>query len=58
MRGDASDQLWMLTPITPHTLVPEDHPVRAIRVIVDRALASLSPTFRGDVRSARPAEKV
>jgi len=46
MRGDATDQLMMLTPITPDTLVPQDHPIRAIRVIVDRALASLSPTFR------------
>ncbi len=45
MRGDATQQLIMLTPVTPETLVPADHPIRAIRVIVDRALASLSPTF-------------
>ena len=45
MRGDATQQLAMLTPVTPDTLVPEDHPIRAIRVIVDRALEALSPTF-------------
>jgi len=56
MRGDADDQLWMLTPITPHTLVPDDHPIRAIRVIVDRALESLSPTFRAMyARLGRPS---
>jgi len=46
MRGDADDQLWALTPLTPDSFVPQDHPIRVIRGIVDRALASLSPTFR------------
>jgi transposase len=45
MRGDATEQLTMLTAVTPDTLVPVDHPIRAIRVIVDRALQRLSPTF-------------
>lgn len=45
MRGDDTQQLAMLTPVTPETLVPPDHPIRAVRVIVDRALAALSPTF-------------
>jgi transposase len=45
MRGDATEQLTMLTAVTPDTLVPVDHPIRAIRVIVDRALQTLSPTF-------------
>ncbi len=45
MRGDPTQQLIMLTPVTPDTMVPADHPIRAIRTIVDRALASLSPTF-------------
>jgi hypothetical protein len=45
MRGDATEQLTMLTAVTPDTLVPADHPIRAIRVIVDRALQTLSPTF-------------
>ena len=56
MRGDADDQLWMLTPITTHTVVPQDHPIRAIRVLVDRALESLSPTFKAMyARLGRPS---
>jgi hypothetical protein len=35
MRGDATE---MLTAETPDMLVPADHPIRAIRMIVDRAL--------------------
>jgi transposase len=31
--------------ITPDQKVPQDHPIRAIKPIVDRALASLSPVF-------------
>lgn len=45
MRGDATQQLTMLTPVTPDALVPAGHPIRAIRRIVDGALAHLSPTF-------------
>lgn len=56
MRGDDTQQLAMLTPVTPDTLVPEDHPIRAIRVIVDRALATLSPTFNAMYgRDGRPS---
>jgi transposase len=32
--------------ITADQLVPDDHPIRRMKPIVDRALASLSPTFR------------
>jgi len=35
----------MLTAITPDHKVPQDHPIRAIKPIVDRALQELSPTF-------------
>lgn len=45
MRGDATQQLEMLSPVTPDTLVPKGHPIRDIRAIVDRALAELSPVF-------------
>ena len=44
MRGDASQQLEMLSPVTPDTLVPLGHPIREIRTIVEGALAELSPT--------------
>src|SRR5712692_10136309 len=45
MRGDASQQATMLTAITPDAKVPQDHPIRAIKPIVDRALLELSPVF-------------
>ena len=45
MRGDATQQLEMLSPVTPETLVPRGHPIREIRSIVDGALSELSPVF-------------
>ena len=45
VRGDSNEQVWMLLAITPDQKVPQDHPIRAIKPIVDRALLSLSPTF-------------
>jgi len=45
MRGDANQQLEMLSPVTPDTLVPKGHPIREIRSMVDRALDELSPIF-------------
>ena len=34
----------MLTAVTPNALVPQHHPIRRIKAIVDQALAQLSPT--------------
>ena len=45
MRGNAARQVEMLTAVTPDDLVPQGHPIRRIKPIVDRALAQLSPTF-------------
>ena len=45
MRGDANQQAVMLTAVTPDAKVPPDHPIRAIKPIVDRALLELSPVF-------------
>lgn len=45
MRGEADQQAAMLTAITPDAKVPKDHPIRAIKPIVDRALLELSPVF-------------
>jgi transposase len=45
MRGSTTQQIPMLSVLTPEQLVPEDHPLRRIKVIVDRALAELSPVF-------------
>ena len=35
----------MLTAVTPDALIPQGHPIRRIKPMVDRALAQLSPTF-------------
>jgi transposase len=45
MRGAATNQTMMLLAVTPDQLVPADHPIRAIKPIVERALLALSPTF-------------
>ena len=45
MRGNAARQAEMLTAVTPDTLIPQQHPIRRIKPMVDRALAQLSPTF-------------
>jgi len=45
MRGKPETQITMLSALTPDQLVPQDHPIRRIKPIVDRALSELSPTF-------------
>jgi transposase len=45
MRGSNQRQVLMLSTLTPEQLVPADHPIRHIKVIVERALRELSPTF-------------
>ena len=45
MRGNTFEQVAMLSTLTPDELVPKDHPIRRIKVIVEKALAELSPQF-------------
>ena len=45
MRGEAAAQATMLTAVTPDALVPQGHPIRRIKPMVDSALVALSPTF-------------
>lgn len=45
MRGDTERQTEMLLALSADQLVPEDHPIRRIRPIVERVLAKLSPLF-------------
>jgi transposase len=45
MRGKQEKQITMLSTLTPDQLVPQDHPIRRIKPIVDHALSELSPTF-------------
>ena len=47
-RGPADQtvgQLAMLTTVSPEDLIPADHPIRKIRVVVDAVLAELDPVF-------------
>ena len=45
MRGDAERQTNMLLAVTPNSFIPDDHPIRRIKPIVDAALRRLSPLF-------------
>ena len=45
MRGNRSEQVEILSTLTPDELVPTDHPIRRIKVIVEQALDELSPDF-------------
>lgn len=45
MRGTAARQATMLTAVTPDALVPQGHPIRKIKPMVEAALAKLSPVF-------------
>jgi len=45
MRGDDWQQAAMFSYISPEPRVPQDHPLRAIRSLVDEVLVELSPRF-------------
>lgn len=45
MRGDDEQQAGMFSYLSPEERVPQDHPLRTIRRLVDRVLGELSPDF-------------
>src|SRR6266699_245056 len=47
MRGGTDPQLAMLTTLSTEELIPPDHPIRRIRVVVDVVLAELDDVFDG-----------
>ena len=51
MRGDDQDQAAMFSYVSPEARVPQDHPLRIIRTLVDQIFVELSPQF--DVLYAR-----
>ena len=56
MRGDSGRQAIVLSALTPDQLVPADHPIRAIKPIVGRALQAISPALsRMYSRRGRPS---
>jgi len=56
MRGDDQRQGAMYSYISPEARVPQDHPLRVIRGLVDEVLRELSPRFEGlYARVGRPS---
>jgi transposase len=56
MRGEDRQQAAMFSYLSPEARVPQDHPLRAIRTMVDAALTELSPTLDGlYARVGRPS---
>src|SRR5881628_441053 len=56
MRGDDQQQDGMFSYISPNKRVPQEHPLRRIRSIVDRVLDQLSPRFNKlYARAGRPS---
>ena len=47
MRGSRDPQLAMLTTLSTEELIPSDHPIRKIRIVVDAVLAELDSVFEG-----------
>jgi transposase len=45
MRGRKDGQELMLTLTTPNSVVPQDHPIRPLKELVDEQLVSLNPVF-------------
>jgi len=45
MRGEDRQQAALFSYLSPEARVPQDHPLRTIRQLVDGALATLSPRF-------------
>ena len=48
MRGDAERQANIMLAVTPDSFIPDDHPIRRIKPIVDAALQQLSPLLTGN----------
>ncbi len=46
MRGDNVETQAMFSYLSPESRIPKDHPLRPIRVMVDKALDGLSPIFQ------------
>lgn len=56
MRGEVNKQAAIMLAVTPDHLVPQDHPIRKIKPLVDLALAELSPLFESIyARIGRPS---
>ena len=50
MRGEAATEATMLTAVTPDALVPQSHPIRRIKPMVDSAPCRALSDVQSDVR--------
>ena len=56
MRGTPERQLSMLSSLSTEDLIPVDHPIRRIRVVVDTVLAGMDASFEAMyAKSGRPS---
>src|SRR4029453_3251865 len=55
MRGDQEQQAPMWSYISPEQRIPQDHPLRPLRTLVDVVLKELSPRLQPALREDRPA---
>ena len=56
MRGADEQQEWMFSYISAEKRVPKDHPLRAIRTMVDVVLKDMSPLFESlYAKTGRPS---
>ncbi len=55
MRGDDKQQLDVFSYLSPEQRVPEDHPLRPLRVMTDEALRELQPRFKLYAKTGRPS---
>jgi transposase len=56
MRGDDQRQSGMFSYVSAEARVPQDHPLRVIRAMVERSLTELSPRFEGlYAKTGRPS---
>ena len=56
MRGESGEPEAIFSYITPAQRVPQDHPLRAVRKLVDGALERMSPRFQSLYsRTGRPS---
>ena len=53
MRGKDEQQLDVFSYVSPEQRVPQDHPLRPLRVMTDEALRELQPRFHTAVRQNR-----
>ena len=58
MRGDAERQANIMLAVTPDSFIPDDHPIRRIKPIVDAALQQLSPLFDTEVSARKLTQSV